>query len=60
MMVDCIYDGTNFEMQTPLAQSPSIDINGLTAVTTAVSNDVFVEYNATALANRKILFSDLK
>ena len=60
MVVDAVYDGTDFEMQTPVANPSTVDVNGQTAITNPGPTDSFLEYNASALGNRKILFSDLK
>lgn len=60
MIVDVVYDGTNFEMQTPIAQSPTVDINGQTEDTSAADADSFLQYNVSATSNRKITFANLR
>jgi hypothetical protein len=59
-IVNIEYDGTNFQVTSPLGSVPNIDINGLSAITLPGSSDAFIEYNVSALGNKKILFSDLK
>lgn len=53
MIVECVYDGTNFEMLTPTAPVPQTDINGTASYTTQSDNDAFITYNTGAGANRK-------
>ena len=61
MWVDVIYDGTSFEMQTPIAQAPSVDINGQTAKTSVIADaDQILIYDSSASSNRKLAGSLLK
>jgi hypothetical protein len=48
MIVDCIYDGTVFEMQTPTATAPSTNINTQTEIVNAAQDDEFLVYNQVA------------
>ena len=44
------FDGTN----TPVALTPTVNITGLSTATTVLDTDEYIQYNQTAVANRKV------
>lgn len=54
-IVEVAYDGTNFQMNSQIANIPTIDINGLTEDTSPdIDNDFFIQYDASAFTNKKV------
>jgi len=58
-MVEVEYNGTDFDMQSPIANAPTVDINGLTQKTTPIGADEAVIWDSVALANKKSLLKDM-
>lgn len=44
------FDGTN----TPVALTPTVNITGLSTATTVLDTDEYIQYNQTAVENRKV------
>lgn len=54
MVFEVIDDGTYYQLQTPVGQASSMNITGLSAVTSIADLDEFPEFNQSAGANRKV------
>ena len=59
-MVEVEYNGTDFEMQSPIANAPTTDIHALTQKTTPIGADeALISDSEASWINKKVLLKDM-